>query len=101
MRTGIELIAEERQEQIEKHGRTTYLDVRYNDGQQLRLAAKKLLVKWDGLEDGNLSRNEPPQGWDENIWKKMISKDYKERLIIAGALIAAELDRINNLSVKD
>jgi hypothetical protein len=31
------------------------------------------------------------------IWNKMAFKPYKERLIIAGALIAAEIDRLQNL----
>jgi len=37
----------------------------------------------------------PPNGWDVDIYKKMRNKSYKERLIIAGALIAAELDRLS------
>ena len=36
-----------------------------------------------------------PNGWDQEIWEKMIRKPHQERLIIAGALIAAELDRLN------
>ena len=35
-----------------------------------------------------------PSDWDDTISLKMCSKSYKERLIIAGALIAAELDRL-------
>lgn len=36
----------------------------------------------------------PPSFWDKALWKRMIEKPEKERLIIAGALIAAEIDRI-------
>ena len=36
--------------------------------------------------------DEPPHGWNPVFWKKMIDKDYKDRLVIAGALIAAEID---------
>lgn len=39
----------------------------------------------------------PPTGWDKSIWAKMCSKSYKERLIMAGALIAAELDRLTSI----
>lgn len=39
--------------------------------------------------------SEAPFGWDKELFEKMINKDYRSRLIIAGALIAAELDRIN------
>ena len=35
-----------------------------------------------------------PENWDRNVVAHMMQKPYKERLIIAGALIAAELDRL-------
>ncbi len=35
-----------------------------------------------------------PAGWDKQIWEHMLKKKHKQRLIIAGALIAAEIDRI-------
>ncbi len=91
MKNGIELIADERLEQMEKHGRTIEQDVALNGFSQLSEAASKLSFKdiddIHGIED-------PPKGWDFDIWNKMINKPYKERLIIAGALIAAEIDRI-------
>lgn len=92
MKTGIELIAQERQEQIDKHGRTLSQDKEYNKDSQLQDAARGL------IEEPRRARyrNIPPIGWDLSIWQKMWDKSYKERLIIAGALIAAEIDRINN-----
>ena len=42
MKTGIELIAQERAEQIEKHGRTIELDVKQNNHHQLSDAASAL-----------------------------------------------------------
>jgi len=36
-----------------------------------------------------------PQGWDESYFAKLLDKPYKERLVIAGALIAVEIDRLN------
>lgn len=92
MKTGIELIAKERKEQIEKHGRTIESDIDYNTVYQLSSAACSLLA----YPNINKMRLSPPSGWDENIWDKMCSKPYKERLIIAGALIAAEIDRLQN-----
>jgi len=89
--TGIELIAKERQEQIEKHGRTLESDQRQNGSYQLSIAATKILSYPADVHNHNI----PPVGWDVDIYKKMASKSYKERLIIAGALIAAEIDRIN------
>lgn len=92
MKTGIELIAEERKEQIEKHGRSIERDRYENSLGQLSEGAKSLLYKSKVLR----IRAVPP-GWDESIWKKMANKPYRERLIIAGALIAAEIDRIPSI----
>lgn len=90
MKTGIELIAQERKEQIEKHGRTLKGDVEFNTQEQLTDAAVRIL----GQE--HLVSQRPPFGWDMSIWQRMRAKPYKERLIIAGALIAAEIDRLQN-----
>lgn len=89
METGIELIAQERKEQIEKHGRTIERDVKENTSWQLTSGAIRLL---------QIDRHDapPPFMWSESIWEKMMNKPYRERLIIAGALIAAELDRLNH-----
>lgn len=88
MKTGIELIAIERLEQIEKHGYTVSDDSNVNDNHQLAHASMALI-------DGGLKFYEYlPYDWSENQWRKMIQKSYKERLIMAGALIAAEIDRL-------
>lgn len=95
MKTGIELIAEERREQIEKHGRTIENDVRTNGMCQLSDAAGHLsLNDWICNDVEGMVKWYTPFGWDEELWRKMLLKPYKERLIIAGALIAAEIDRI-------
>jgi hypothetical protein len=93
MKTGIELIAQERKEQIEKHGRSTGDDVRFNNKGQLQRAAE-ILITID--EDIDLYRHKLfiPSGWNKDIWFKMLNKPHKERLIIAGVLIAAEIDRL-------
>jgi hypothetical protein len=88
--TGIELVAQERQEQIEKHGRTVEKDAELNDEEQMRVAALELLKREPKFEHR-------PFGWDKAIWARMIIKPYKERLIIAGALVAAEIDRLQAL----
>ncbi len=86
MKTGIELIAAERQEQIEKHGITTLSDSVINDNYELRRGAIALLEN---------DKSVFSKFWNPTKCNKMIEKDYRERLIIAGALIAAEIDRIN------
>lgn len=92
METGIELIKKEREEQIFKHGKTVELDIQTNKGRQLADAAAVLTTPLIGTPRKRLSLM--PSNWDDTIALKMCSKSYKERLIIAGALIAAELDRI-------
>ena len=85
MKTGIELIAQERQEQIEKHYHTVGLDRAENDCQQLAyMAAALILSDWDYC----------PKDWEVPVMQKMMNKPYKERVIIAAALLGAEVDRI-------
>jgi len=91
---GAQLIVQERQEQLEKHGRSVDRDIKENDGFQLVHAASILCTpNPDHTPEVN---TDAPYGWDEELWEKMLNKDYKQRLIIAGALIAAEIDRIEN-----
>jgi hypothetical protein len=90
METGIELIEKERTEQLEKHGRTIERDIAENPEGELRDAAIILISNWPMLMDF-------PENWQDDIMEHVIKKSYKERLIIAGALIAAEIDRLNNI----
>lgn len=84
--SGIELIAKERQEQIYKHNRSTLNDLYENSNGELIQGA--IIVA------GHQHIDYMPKQWDKAICEKMLGKSYKERLIIAGALIAAELDRL-------
>jgi hypothetical protein len=96
MTTGIKLIAIERKEQIKKHKRTVLKDACFNTSKQLSSAAGSLIFEntkdYDFAE--SIRKLTIPEGWDKEIWHKMASKTYLERLIIAGALIAAEIDRL-------
>jgi len=91
MKTGIELIAIERFEQVTKHDRSIESDNDYNYNGQLAQMAEILLAieHEEGIDPESF-----PDDWDKESCEKMISKTYKERLIIAGALIAAEIDRL-------
>jgi len=95
MKTGIELIAEERQEQIEKHGYdidwVKYNPIYYDKGQFLQ-AACLLMVVGEML----ITPLDYPTNWPYEDCEKMISKSPIERLAVAGALIAAEIDRLQN-----
>lgn len=95
-KTGIELIAAERQEQITKHGRTLRHDKAFNNHYQLSQAAA-LLCYLDDDDKPEDIESCCPSDWDVTWWTKMMDKPYKERLTIAGALIAAEIDRLNEI----
>lgn len=83
---GVNLIAIERQEQIKKHGYTLEDDISVNQDLQLVHAASALI-------DGGLNMHHacPPE-WDNKQWDKMIRKPFKQRLIMAAALLAAHVD---------
>lgn len=91
--TGIELIAKERQEQIEKHGFDVIHDNELYEGDQLVDAALYALSGDDKYY---------PKDWGEWWRNKMVAKTASvshskiERLKIAGALIASEIDRLLN-----
>lgn len=88
--TAIELIAIERKEQFEKHGRTVEKDLFYNDKDQMIDAAGKLTIR-NPLLNGRMLLS-APIGWDEATWQKMLLKPFKERCVIAAALLAAQID---------
>jgi hypothetical protein len=96
--TGVELITKERQEQIEKHKRTVTADVQYNSVPTQYGGMMPLIMGAIRLLDSSFKWS--PDYWNQEIFEHMISKDYKERLIIAGALIAAEIDRLQEIEKK-
>ena len=87
---GSQLIAEERQKQIDKHGFTAEHHVshpEWYEEDQLPNAALSILIL-DSLCAG------VPKNWDVAWFHDLKNRSRKERLIIAGALIVAELDRL-------
>lgn len=98
-KTGIELIVRERNEQLTKHQISVKQDVKNNSDNQLANVASILCCPDYDIydDDGELLDLEEfcPFNWNVNHFLKMIKKPYKERLSIAGALIAAEIDRLN------
>ena len=94
---GILLIATERQKQISKHGFTGEHHANHPewyDNMQLSQAAVALLTP--DLKPHDLD-TEIPTNWDPERFQSFINRERKERIIIAGALLAAELDRIEYL----
>lgn len=90
-KTGVQLIEIERNEQITKHGFTVKSDVEKNHENQLAVLSDLLLTK-DFV--GEINPDFYPPGTNKDLVTKMLLKTYKDRLVIAGALIAAEIDRL-------
>ena len=97
MKTGIELIAEERRRQIEVEGLTPEHD-KYQDGGQLAAAAASYAFTpfmKNEISDGYKVPPAPmwPEYWLAKWWKPSPRNRIRE-LQKAGALIAAEIDRL-------
>lgn len=103
MKTGIELITEERQRQIDVEGWTAEHDAKHKSG-ELADAACVYAMSMDSIDFIN-------EHWGNDMWlhlwpfdlvwlKKHIISNNEDRikdLTKAGALIAAEIDRLQNL----
>ena len=96
MKSGAELIAQERARQISEEGWDSNHDDNYNGEGQLAMAAacyavdKIVYEREEHLREVKYFDLWP---WDDKHDKRE-DHDSKKRLIIAGALIAAEIDRI-------
>lgn len=96
MKTGIELIAEERQRQIEKEGWTAEHDNLHYAG---ALACAGACYALDVV--GYHKTAEDCWEWERKWWKPT-PNDPVRQLVKAGALIAAEIDRLQReQEVKD
>lgn len=90
MKTGVQLITEEREKQISKHGFTGkhhFNHPEWYENGQLITASNRLSIK--------NTVPIPPKNWNVVWFTKLCLKTHRERLIISGALICAELDRLN------
>jgi hypothetical protein len=86
---GALLIAEERQRQIDHEGYDAPHDDEHDDGELLE-AARCYLAPWPDSEPGD-----PPEEWPWRVHHWNPGPDRKRDLVKAGALIAAELDRLH------
>lgn len=98
--SGINSIVKERDEQLNKHCVSVADDAEFNDEDQLISAVLRLLIpRKDKVAEVSLMN--PPKNWNKHIWRRIASKGYRERLVIAGALIAAEIDRLDYMTVEN
>ena len=92
MKTGVELIAEERERQINGEGYTAEHDAQHTDGSMATAgAAYALHLRGAGVFSTPLI-----WPWEREAWKP--SDDPIRNLQKAGALIAAEIDRRQKLN---
>lgn len=90
--TGVELIALERQRQIAEEGYTAHHDDEHEyDGQMAQAAACYALP--ESLRGYDHFKGVRMWPWDKRYWKPRPDNRVAE-LIKAGALIAAEIDRL-------
>lgn len=83
-------IRAERERQINKEGWTEEHDDEHGKGEMAVAAALYALADSDCDPDAFLDLLQALWPWDEKWWKP---KDPEHNLIVAGALIAAELER--------
>ena len=89
--TGIELITQEREKQISKYNQEN--DCSYNKG-DLLVFTKFCMCLDDDAERESIIDYLVDIGFEIDYLIDVINKSEIERLSIAGALIAAEIDRI-------
>lgn len=88
MKTGIELIAIERKEQIEKHNWTLEHDKNYENNELLFAAEIYLMAPF-------MPKESIFKAWPWAIeWLKLSPENRIKELAKSGALIAAEIDRL-------
>lgn len=85
--TGFESIAKERIEQVKKHRYDLHSDRNYTKGELVKAAQYCITLDikfW-------------PRGWQTVFRDKIKSKSLEDRYVIAGAFLAAEVDRLRDL----
>ena len=95
MKTGVELIADERKRQIESEGWTKEHDAEHEE-EQLAIAAMCYACPPLGrMLKFNETKDHAPDMWPWlKLWWKPSPDNRIKELVKAGALIAAEIDRI-------
>ncbi len=103
MKTGVELIAKERERQIKEEGWSSEHDSVYFNN-ELVLAAISYALPESMREKKTITLDVYDEketdipiyfSWQDKWWKPT-PEDRTRELVKAGALIAAEIDRINN-----
>lgn len=103
MKTGVELITEERKRQLEEEGWTPIHDDQHTDGELAQAASVYADManyhgEFDLMDLSGKAKVLIPRDfkwpWNKK-WLKLTPNDRVRELTKAGALIAAEIDRLN------
>tara|TARA_R110002124_G_scaffold283189_1_gene458839 strand:+ start:456 stop:791 length:336 start_codon:yes stop_codon:yes gene_type:complete len=97
MKTGSQLIADERERQISQEGWSATHDDDHQHGELAVAGACYALTQSGAIEGGANQIVDEMWPWHESSWKP---GDPVRNLAKAGALIAAEIDRLQRLNVK-
>ena len=95
MKTGTELLADERARQISGEGWSAKHDDSHVDGEMIDAGLSYIYAS---INLGNTAMQKPPREWPwaANWWKP--ADNRVRNLVKAGALIAAEIDRLQRAS---
>lgn len=94
--TGVELIAAERERQIEDDGFNASHDDRHDLG-EMAIVASAYAVHSANIVRGHNTPMPPQWPWDTNCWNP--NPNPIRNLVKAGALIAAEIDRLQRAAL--
>lgn len=94
MTPGADRIAAERQRQLEVEGWTPEHDAHHREGEMVNAAMSYLVAAWEHIAEEPPVVDDPPEFWPwANDWWKPADNPVRN-LEKAGALIAAEIDRL-------
>ena len=95
MKTGVELIADERCRQVEEEGFDANHDRPHAMGQLALAGGLYALDAKSNICEDPPNLNEAPAFWPwDDEWWKPTPYDLRRQLVKSGALIAAEIDRL-------
>ncbi len=98
-KTALDLIVEERQRQKEIEGWTPEHDNEHTDGSLATVAACYAVAETlrEDFDTNDIMPDFWPESWDESWWKPSPDNRIKE-LAKAGALILAEIERLQRMA---
>ena len=98
---GLDLIINERKEQLVKHNFTKEHDKMYTKGELYQAAIFCFEAALVTLGTKDIITEEWPKDWDLSYKDKLLGKSFVGKMVECGALMLAEYERTADESVKD